>query len=430
MLKPEEIAKIGDMIKFDLFVWELTNNLDCAQSDYSLGPQYADINREQVRIYAAKKEIVDFYDTLNPNEKFLEHVLNIEKQWADRPSGQANIQNIESIVALKKAKTSISDIDPAIKLHFITHSIGNFNSNAHLLYCDTLNADKTRQERMARKPDIARAHRTFRKASSKYSNNAPLPNAFQNGLDKLDKFDVASVRVIVFIAALENVYKYLVSQQTKREFNDVQKIGMRLFDDELRKLNNIKSVMLAALETKDDWEHHRVFETLNCKFLDNFYICGKRPILYKDLKDNVKRAMALSPNEWTGQIPDYQYPIVYDELSKLLPRNSHFFQVLQSGWTHKTYERLDDKVFIDLIYMGRSLGYYDEAVEKMAETASKMYIKQYLRQTYNYYTQEVTRILPQTQQVLANYDVMKPSLDLLNMVRVKAITVKERSEAF
>ena len=252
MLKPEEIAKIGDMIKFDLFVWELTNNLDCAQSDYSLGTQYADINREQVRIYAAKKEIVDFYDTLNPNEKFLEHVLNIEKQWADRPSGQANIQNIESIVALKKAKTSISDIDPAVKLHFITHSIGNFNSNAHLLYCDTLNADKNRQERMVRKPDIARAHRTFRKASSKYSNNAPLPNAFQNGLDKLDKFDVASVRVIVFIAALENVYKYLVSQQTKREFNDVQKIGMRLFDDELRKLNKIKSVMLAALETKDD----------------------------------------------------------------------------------------------------------------------------------------------------------------------------------
>ena len=164
--------------------------------------------------------------------------------------------------------------------------------------------------------------------------------------------------------------------------------------------------------------------------MDNFYICDKRPILYKDLKDNVKRAMDLSPNEWTGQIPDHQYPIVYDELSKLLPRNSHFFQVLQSGWTHKTYERLDDKVFIDLIYMGRSLGYYDEAVEKMAETASKMYIKQYLRQTYNYYTQEVTRILPQTQQVLANYDVMKPSLDLLNMVRVKAITVKERSEAF
>ena len=432
MLKPEEITKISDMIKFNLFVWDLNNHLAVTESSYSLGPKYVDVNVEQARVGAAKKAIVDLYDVLNPNKEFLEHILQIEGQWADHKSGKANIQNIENIIALKNAKTPISDIDPAIKLHFIRYSIGNFNSNAHQLYCDTLNADKNQQERMERKPDIARAHRTFRQAVSKYPNSASLPYEFQNGMPvDLDKFDIASMRVIVFMTALENVYKYLANQQTKLEFNNLQQIGMQLFDEELRKLTFIKSVMLDVLETKkDDREHYRVFETLNCKFLDIFYVYKNLSFLYSDLDEHVNSAMKLSPDKRTEQIPDYQYPMVYDELSKLLPGETHFFQVLQSGWNHGTYGRLDDKVFIDLIYMGRSLGYYDEAVEKLASTMSRMYINQYLYKTQNYHIQEVERILPRAQQVLADYDIMKPSKDLLNMLRTKAITVKERSEAF
>lgn len=422
-LKEAELAKIRNMIKLYLYTHKVTSDWNSAKADCGGG----DPKREQARIIIAQEAVIRLYNVIDPNTEFLNYLL---KSTNSKPAQE----NINNIIALTKFGL---EIDPAIKLAFIEHTMADFNRNAFCLYVATLEADKNREEYLKRLPDIKAARITLKRTMAQYPGLAKTPDTVSTDFEQLNKYDIAVIRANVFITALRNISRYLEHLQTTQKFNNKQKIGMKFLSDALNNSTDILNTNIVTINDHKEFEYNRLFNLLWNTFYE-FSIKKNGAFWYSNLDTDVDNAIKRSPDKWPGWISGYRRAPLYKELGNLLPgKQTTLFHDLAGAWTEENYGRLDDKTFVKLVFMGRDLGYYDEKNEKLVAALIPRYIEQYLIKMRTNYDTEMAKETPDSKTIQAGakaaieaYDKLQPSAALLYLISPMSITIKERGEPF